>query len=293
MALLPVEKLPVGEQWFYELKWDGFRCQAFKCGNNVRLFSRNGNDFTDKWPEVADAVASLRVHTALLDGEIVALDAQGRPCFQKLQNGNRDECHICFYAFDLLHTGKESLLWKAVEERKARLAELIRGTRLRLSGWLSGAAQVLQREITERRLEGIVAKRRGSFYEAGKRSGAWVKWKALQRAEFIIGGYRPCDRSFDCLLVGAERDWQLHFVGKVQAGFTPRVRRLLLERLGSLHARRCPFVNLPQRTRGRWRDGITAEDMLSYRWVLAEQVVAVGFMEWTEAGLLRNPRISG
>src|SRR5690349_15803848 len=101
MALLPVAEVPCGDDWLYELKWEGFRCQALKHGNCVRLFSRTGNDFTDKFPEVAAAVLRLRCRSVLLDGEVVALNSEGRPCFQKLQNGDRTDCHICMYAFDL------------------------------------------------------------------------------------------------------------------------------------------------------------------------------------------------
>jgi bifunctional non-homologous end joining protein LigD len=291
MLLEPAEKLPEGNDWLYELKWDGFRCIATKHGNNVRLWSRNGNSLGDKFPEVVDAILRLPVFSATLDGEIVALDYEGRPCFQRLQNGCREDCHICFYAFDLLHVdGKDTGQWP-LHARKETLGEVVRGSGVRLSAFLEGSPKLLLREIARRKLEGLVAKRRDSVYEPGKRSGAWRKFRVLQQGEFIIGGYRPCDRSFDCLLVGEIRDGGLHFVGKVQAGFTPRIRQGLLTMFSKALARASPFVNLPQRTRGRWHDGINAEDMPSYRWLRAEMRLRVGFVEWTDAGHLRHPRL--
>src|SRR5689334_12239484 len=127
MLLEPTEKLPEGIDWLYELKWDGFRCIATKHGNNVRLWSRNGKDLGDKFPEVVDAVLKLPSFSATLDGEIVALDAEGRPCFQKLQNGSREECHICFYAFDLLNVDGQNTLQWPLHARKEMLRQVVGG----------------------------------------------------------------------------------------------------------------------------------------------------------------------
>jgi bifunctional non-homologous end joining protein LigD len=292
MLLEPGETLPVGEAWLYELKWDGFRCIATKHGNNVRLWSRNMNDLGDKFPEVLHAILQLPVFSATLDGEIVALDEEGRPCFQRLQNGSREGCHICFYAFDLLNVDGQNTLHWPLHARKEVLRQVVEGSRVRFSASLVGSPKALLREIAARKLEGLVAKRRDSLYEPGKRSGSWRKFKVLQEGEFLIGGYRPCDRSFDCVLVGEMREDGLHFVGKVQAGFTSRMRQGLLSKISKAVVNRCPFVNLPQRTRGRWHDEINADDMRSYRWLHRSVKIQVGFVERTDAGLLTHPRIT-
>lgn len=291
MRLEPAATVPKGEQWIYELKWDGFRCQASKHGNNVRLYSRNGNDFTDKFPEIHNAVLRLRCDSALIDGEIVALTPDGKPCFSKLIDGDRTGCDYYFYAFDLLTLNGKSLAYRRLEERKAVLGELLRGSQVRFSASLSTTPAKLMKEVAKLGLEGIVAKRRDSLYEPGRRSGAWLKWKALRQDEFYVGGYRPShDRSFDCLLVGEHRRDGLHFVGRLQAGFPKGTRSKLALAFADFVTRRCPFIDLPWRTRGRWDNGITADDMKEFRWLRPGLRLRIGFMERESSGLLRHSK---
>jgi len=291
MALLPVEELPRGDDWVYELKWDGFRCQALKAGNNVWLWSKNGNDFTDKFPEIADAMLTVRPHTALLDGEIVALDADGRPCFQRLVEGDRRDCALFYYAFDLLSLNGRSFVKVPLEERKAELARLLHASRVRFSASLQGSPARLVTEISSRQLEGIVAKRRKSLYEAGRRSGSWVKWKSLRHDDFIVGGYRPsADGSFDTLLVGEDSPDGFRFVGRVRAGFPRATRSELADAFPMFAVKKCPFVNLPSRTRGRWQDDIVADDMPQFRWLRPGLRLRIGFVERESNGLLRHPK---
>ena len=204
MAALNTAKLPEGDSWLYEVKWDGYRALAVKERSGVHLLSRKGNNLTRDYPEVAEAVAGIRAKTALLDGEILALDDQGRPSFQMLQHGatlgkNR---RVVYYAFDLLNLNGRDLRSLPLEERKKRLAEIVAGSDVLLSPNLDGRTEILIEQVAKLKLEGIIAKRRDSIYEAGKRSGAWQKFKVNNEQEFVIGGYRPDGKNFVALLVG-------------------------------------------------------------------------------------------
>jgi ATP-dependent DNA ligase len=142
-------------------------------------------------------------------------------------------------------------------------------------------------------LEGVVAKRRDSRYEPGKRTGAWVKVKFSPRQEFVVGGFKPNDADFDSLLVGYYDAGKLRFAGKVRAGFTPHLRRTVFERIGPLRTRRCPFTNLPSGKTSHWGEGITGDEMGTLQWVKPTQVVEVSFIEWTRDGNLRHAAFVG
>src|SRR5687768_4284598 len=204
MAALITAKLPEGEPWVYELKFDGYRALALKRSQAVRLLSRKGNDLTRDYPEVVKAVQGINAKTALLDGEIVALDEQGRPSFQMLQHRSTlgRKGRIVYYAFDLLHLERRDLRRLPLIQRKELLAEVVAGSGVLLSANLDGPPEVLVEQVARLKLEGLIAKRKDSVYEAGKRSGAWQKFKINNEQEFVIGGYRPDGRNFDALLVG-------------------------------------------------------------------------------------------
>jgi bifunctional non-homologous end joining protein LigD len=293
MAALTTAKLPEGDAWLYEVKWDGYRALALKNQNSVRLLSRRGNDLTGDYPEVAEGVKGIRAKTALLDGEIVSLDEQGRPSFQMLQHRGSlgKNRRVVYYAFDLLNLNGRDLRGLPLEERKDRLARAVQGSGVLLSATLDGPPDILIEEVSRLGLEGIIAKRRDSRYETGKRSGAWQKFKVNNEQEFVIGGYRPEGKNFDALLVGYYQGNQLLFAGKVRAGFTPALRASIWKRIQTIEPlAKCPFVNLPNSKRGRWNEGITAEDMAELRWVRPKLVAQIAFTEWTRDGSLRHSK---
>ncbi|MGH7926194.1 MAG: RNA ligase family protein, partial [Candidatus Binatia bacterium] len=236
MLAQAVHEVPeAAEKWIYELKLDGYRCIAVKHAKAVQLFSRNHNLFNSRFPTAVTALADLEPES-VLDGEIVALDEQGRPSFNLLQNSRVSTTRIYFYVFDLLVYRGKNLLGLPVETRRELLKESIRSCAddVRLSQDLPGAAKKIIRAAKQLGLEGIVAKQRGSVYEPDKRSGAWVKYRINQGQELVIGGYVPGTRYFDSLLVGYYKGSDLIFVAKIRNGFVPRLRREIFERFEGL-----------------------------------------------------------
>jgi len=287
MMATPATALPAGDDWSYEVKWDGYRTLALKDGARVTLLSRNLKDATRLYPTVARAVAALRVKAAIVDGELVALDDHGRPSFQALHHQSARA--VVFYAFDLLHLDGRDLMRAPLEERRRALARVVAGSGVLLNEALPGTPQQIEEAVRAVDLEGVVAKRRTSIYVPGKRSAAWVKVKFSARQEFVVGGYKPtAAAAFDSLLVGYYDERSLYFAGKVRAGLTPHLRAALLERIAPLETPRCPFVNLPSGRTGHWGEGITEEEMAVLTWVKPVVVVEVSFTEWTRDGSLRH-----
>ena len=294
MAAKVVQELPEGDQWLYEVKWDGYRALLLKHGARVQIRSRNNKDLTTTYPTVAAGAARLHAESTVVDGEIVALDASGRPSFQALQHRKAQSGHtIGFYAFDVLHLDGEDLTHLALEKRKAHLPRLLAGTGLLLSDALPGTAAQVIEAVSRLGLEGVVAKRKDSRYQSGERSGTWLKLKLDQQQEFVVGGYRPGNLGVDALLVGVYDGKDLRFAGKVRAGMNPPVRRALFGVLKPLHAARCPFVDLPTTRVGRWGSGVTAEEMTELQWVRPQLVVQIRFVEWTADGQLRHSAFLG
>ena len=288
------DKLPEGEAWTYEVKWDGYRALLLKDHHHIQVRSRKDNDLTATYPTIAAAGLKLRAETALLDGEIVALDAKGKPSFQALQHrsAHRDYA-IVFYAFDLLHLDGADLTQVPMQERRRRLPNVVNGSGILLSEALPGTATQVIDAVSRIGLEGIVAKRKDSHYESGERSGAWVKLKLDKQQEFVIGGYRPGPHGVDALLVGYYEGKALRFAGKVRAGFTPHLRREVLESLKPLHTAKCPFVDLPNSKTSHWGGGVTAEQMAEMVWVKPKLVAQIRFVEWTNDGHLRHASFLG
>src|SRR5262245_41942128 len=288
------EVLPEGNGWTYEIKWDGYRALAAKDGTNIRLISRNQKNLTGDYPTVVSALQSIGEKAVLLDGEIVALDANGRPSFQALQHRSTKGLVITFVAFDLLAIGKRSLVAEPLAVRRAHLASVLSGSSVMQSQPLPGNPETIERAIRDFGLEGVVAKREDSTYRPGQRSDAWMKVKFSPRQEFVIGGYKVNGRSIDSLVVGYYDARRLLFAAQVRNGFTPHVRAELRLRLEPLKVARCPFANLPNSEgRKHWGSGITAEDMSTYQWVKPQEVVEVAFVEWTLDAVLRHPRFIG
>jgi bifunctional non-homologous end joining protein LigD len=193
--------VPRGREWIYEAKLDGYRVQAAKEGRTVRLYSRRGHDLTASYPSVAAAVARIKARTAVLDGEVVAIDEEGRPSFQALQHRTSLPLPVVYYAFDLLHRDGRDLRSQPLEGRKGELAEVIDESGVYIPDSLPGALDDVIAALHDLRLEGIVAKRRHSVYRSA-RSDDWVKVKFLHRQELVIAAYKPGLGNFDSLVVG-------------------------------------------------------------------------------------------
>ena len=299
-----VDEPPTHGDWLYELKFDGIRAIAVKDANRVSLISRNGNKLDTRFPEIRDAVKNLPVETCVIDGEAVALDDEGRSSFQLLQALEMEgrKAPLRFYVFDLLQLNGKSLLELPVEQRKQVLAKVCEGVGdpIRYSGEITGDVKTLLAEVKRRGLEGLIGKQRGSKYEAGRRSGEWIKLKSLNEQEFVIGGYTPPAGSrkyFGAILVGyyesdagrAETKPKLKFAGKVGSGFTEKSLSMLYKKFRAEERNDCPFVDLPSKQGGAWVQGITPSMMKKMHWVNPKFVAQIKFAEWTRDGKLRQP----
>jgi bifunctional non-homologous end joining protein LigD len=295
-----VEKPPAGNSWLYELKFDGFRILAIKAGAKVKLISRNENDLTTKFEEVAEAVARLPCEECVIDGEVVALDKQGHSSFQLLQTYEMEgrETPLYYYAFDLLQADGKSLTALPLTTRKEVLRQLC-GTGdgpIRYSAELGGDATALLQEVERHGLEGIIGKLAHSTYEAGRRSGAWVKLKCVLEQEFVIGGYTPPEgarKHFGAILVGYYDKKKLLFAGKVGTGFDTKMLALLHKKFQTQARDNCPFADLPMKHGGEWVQGITPGMMQKISWVNPVIVCQVKFAEWTRDAKLRAPVFIG
>jgi DNA ligase D-like protein (predicted ligase) len=286
MLASSADTLPGGSDWTYEVKWDGYRTLAAKNGERVTLWSRNLKDATAQYPSITRSVAAIHADTALLDGEIVALDDKGRPSFQALHH---QTAHVLvYYAFDVLHVNGRDLRKVPLEVRRTHLSTIVSGTRVLSSDPLPGSPGQIELAVRSLQLEGVVAKKRQSIYEPGRRSTAWIKVKFNLRQEFVIGGYTPNATNFESLVVGYYEQRRLHFAGRVRAGLTPSVRAEIFRRIAGDRLDRCPFVDLPNTREGHWGEGVTEEDMTRLRWVKPRVVVEVSFVEWTRDGALRH-----
>jgi bifunctional non-homologous end joining protein LigD len=292
MLLLAAETLPEGAGWSYELKLDGYRALAVKANGTVRLRSRNDKDFNAKYPGIVKALAPLPDET-VIDGEVVALDAAGRPSFNALQNG---AAVVFFYVFDVMVLGGRNVMGETLATRRdlltrevlPRLAEPVRE-----APRLEAALADLIAAVRAQGLEGLVAKRLDSAYEPGVRSGAWRKMRLNRSEEFVIGGYTKGGRTFDALVLGRYEGDRLVYVARTRVGFTPASRARLMEKLRPLEVPACPFANLPEARSGRWGEGLTAEKMKECVWVRPELAAKVEFVEWTPEGHLRHARFVG
>ena len=294
-----VESPPPGE-WTYEIKFDGFRALALKHGKKVQLLSRNQKDLAAKFPDVSQAVSAMQVADAILDGEIVALDSEGRSSFQLLQAFELREKRppIFFYVFDLVRLDGRDLKNQPLEQRKSLLEKVLQKAPrvIRFSSSLGGEARELLKRAEAMGLEGLVGKRVGSLYESGRRSGAWIKLKVQRQQEFVIGGYtKPggTRKYFGSVLVGFYENRNLKFCGKVGTGFNTALLRDLHTKFQTIARKDCPFVNLPEQRAGRFGAGVTNAAMKRCLWVKPKLVCEVKFSEWTRDGKLRQPVFLG
>ncbi len=294
MLATSADVLPGGPGWTYEIKWDGYRAIADKHAATVRLTSRHQKNLTGDYPSVVAALQTVTEDRIVLDGEIVALDQQGRPSFQALQHRSMRGLVLAYVAFDLLAVGTRSLLEEPLSRRRKQLASVLTGSRVLVSEPLPGNPAAIERAIRDFGLEGVVAKRNDSLYRPGQRTDEWLKVKFSPRQEFVIGGFKPNGRSLDSLVVGYYEGRRLFFAAQVRNGLTPHLRAELRRRLDSLKTDACPFVNLPNSVgRSHWGAGITPDDMMKFQWVKPRDVIEVTFVEWTRDNVLRHPRFVG
>jgi len=295
MLLLRTERLPEGEDWLVELKFDGYRALAIKSKGEIRLRSRNDNDFTTRYSPLAKALAAMPDET-VIDGEVVALDDDGRPSFNTVQNFGSAGAPLHFFIFDLLILNGKDVMCEPLIKRRALLEKHVLpnlAEPIRYSPVLDGSLKDLIQSVKAQGLEGLVAKRRDSVYEPGQRSGAWQKMRVNKGQEFVIGGYTIGGDTFDAMVFGCYEGDRLIYVARTRNGFTPKLRAELIKRLRALETADCPFANLPEKKSGRWGAGLTAEKMRDCRWVAPILVGQFEFVEWTPDNHLRHSRFIG
>jgi DNA ligase D-like protein (predicted ligase) len=299
MLLLRTSALPNdGARWEYQLKLDGYRAIAFKSDGRIHLRSRNDKDFNGRYPGVVKGLAGLPDETTV-DGEIVALDAEGRPSFQALQNlgspaGQSEGASaalIVYFVFDVMVLRGRDVMARTLEERRTLLEDQVLPALtepVRYNGPLDANLRDLITSVRELGLEGVVAKRRGSRYEPGQRSGAWLKQRINRGQEFVIGGYTIGGKTFDAVIVGYYEGDHLMYAARTRNGFTPLMREQLFRRFRGLEIETCPFANLPEEKSGRWGQGLTKAKMAQCRWLRPVLVGQFEFLEWTGERHLRH-----
>jgi DNA ligase D-like protein (predicted ligase) len=290
MDCLPVTTVPMGPEWTYELKLDGYRLEIVRTKGKATLYSRRSNVLNRKFPYIASALESLPEGT-VIDGELVAMGPDGRPNFNLLQNFRSAESCITYYAFDILIHKNRDLTMLPLSERRAILHSVITPAHhVALSEVSNQSASQMLSFVRSHGLEGIVAKRVDSVYQPGQRTGLWSKYRINLGQEFVIGGYTPGTHGLDSLVIGFHQGEELHYAARVRAGFVPATRREVFEKIKGLAISKCPFVNLPEKQSGRWGQGLTVEKMKECVWLRPEAVARIDFLEWTGADHLRHTK---
>jgi bifunctional non-homologous end joining protein LigD len=249
MLLLRTNQLPEGKEWAYELKFDGYRALALKVKGRVELRSRNDKDFGGRYGAIVAALQKLPDNT-MIDGEVVAMDEEGRPSFSLLQNYGSSHVPLVFFAFDLLMLRGKNMMTEPLSERREVLREKVLARLvepIRYSPDLDASLSDLIASVKAQGFEGLVAKRRDSLYEVGQRSGAWQKMRVNQGQELVIGGYTPSAKNFDALVIGYYDGGNLIYAARTRNGFTPALREELFRKLRKLEIAHCPFSNLPEK----------------------------------------------
>ena len=280
MLTTAVDKAFSDKDWLYEMKWDGYRAIAEIKKNGILLYSRNGLSLAEKYPVIFDAVKKIPVE-AILDGEIVALDAEGKPDFQKLQSyENNDEYALVYYVFDILSLMKKDLAQIPLVERKKLLKQLLKGTYPVLySSHIETKGEELFRKVVKDNLEGIIAKKMDSFYKPGIRTREWLKIKNHQSQEAIIIGYtRPKGSRlhFGSILLAQYKGRNLEYLGHAGTGFSFTTLTELMKKMKSLIVKTSP-LSKPVKANG------------PVTWLKPKLVCEISYSEITKDGILRHP----
>jgi len=285
-----VDAPPEGDQWLHEIKFDGYRLLAFLAKGQVRLQTRNGNDWTHKFPSIYASVAKLKGKTAVLDMEAVVLDSAGKSSFQAMQQalgdgGNRQS--IQAYIFDILHFDGRDITAETLTSRKKTLATLLEKTRdngyLHYSDHVVGNGAEMIAKSCSMGLEGIVSKLMDAPYRAGRQK-SWLKSKCIKRQEFVIIGYtfaRTGSRAIGALHLGYNNKSEMKYAGKVGTGFGMKDAQNLYDRLAKLDTKTPAVQDLPRSI------------MKSAHWVKPALLCEVSFTEWTDGGHIRHPSFQG
>ncbi len=281
--------------WLYEIKWDGYRVQAVVRDGKVRIWTRNLNDAETYFPRLLSPPSWIDAREAVVDGEVVAIDDEGRPDFSLLQTrlGEKGAPGLIYQAFDLLYLDGRSLLDVALEDRKRLLKSVIRPhPRVRYAAHVDGEGIAFFEAAKGLGVEGVVAKLRRSRYEPGRRTNAWLKLKIRPEQELVVGGWTPGEgsaRDLGALAVGVYEDGRLRFAGKVGSGFTGVNRKALLAQLAPLETDDPPFDPPPPRDyRGRW-----GGDLVGIHWVRPEIVIRAELGGWSRDGIVRQSAFKG
>lgn len=277
---------PSGDEWLHEIKYDGYRIQLRKGRDAVELTTRNGKNWTAKYPQIVAAAArELDADNIVLDGELVAVNADGKSDFGLLQNGEADDRTLVYYAFDLLTLAGDDWTEEPLRKRKERLRELLSEVDgpLRYSDHIKGEGGEVIDRACGMNLEGVVSKKANGVYRSG-RGRDWIKSKCLGRDEFVIGGYRRSDkrsRPFASLLVGEFKAEELVYRGRVGTGFDQETLESLAAAMKPLERKTPPFAALPGDAK---RDAV---------WLTPKLVAEVAYTERTSSGTLRHPSFLG
>lgn len=278
-----VDRPPAGGDWAHEIKFDGYRMQLRVQGGVATLRTRTGLDWSDRFPQLIEDAAHLP--DSLIDGEVVALDAEGSPSFAGLQAAlsEQDTDDLIFFAFDLLHTDGDALVDLPLHERKQRLKTLLpkTGDRLRYVEHFTSGGEAVLRSACRMSLEGVVSKRLDAPYRSGK-SAAWTKAKCRAGHEVVIGGWTTTGEAFRSLIVGVYRDGDLVHVGRVGTGFGREKVAKLLPALKRLARKTSPFAG-----KGAPRGGA------NIHWVEPELVAEIEFAGFTGEGSVRQASFKG
>ena len=276
----------MGSDWLFEMKFDGYRAQVAISGSEVVVYTRNGHDWTRQFKVILPPLQALTKGSALIDGEIVAIDSQGRTNFSMLKTGIAAGMPLTFYAFDLLELNGDDLSNRPLLQRKEQLESLL-GTRdpgdsLQFSSHIVDHGKKVFDAMCEGGHEGVIAKRADSRY-VGDRTASWLKIKCTKRQEFVVGGYRPSDtgRGMASLILGTYENGKLIYRGRVGTGFTQAMRDTILAQLEKRRLDKPAFASVPRDIARR------------ARWVKPELVAEVTYAEVTPDGSLRHPSFKG
>jgi len=280
---------PKGDGWLHELKFDGYRMICHLQRGKARFWSRNGKDWTEKFPNLAQALKTFPATTAILDGEVMVVDTAGRSSFQRLQQAmaNRTTAFV-FEVFDLIYLEGYSLTQTPLRERKAVLEQLLATAKtkgpLRYSDHVEGNGAQFFKQACEYGIEGVVSKLADSPYES-TRTRNWIKSKCLKRQEFVIAGYTPSKKGFPgfgSLILGVYDKGTLVYSGRVGTGFSIKQRLELQKKLDRISQPKMPFAVKPK-----------DPGLRDAHWAKPQLVAEVEFTEWTADGSIRHPSFKG